>query len=137
MFKVNNKISRTRCEICPKLTIKTPERRHYPLSGVFIVNFEQISHLVLLFLLLTFSRQMSVGKRSAEVYVIWFLLIITKPKLSKASNEDNTRDFSVKTGKIRRNCSPKVLSITFFITHQRRTKIEYKTQRRYIEKFLF
>ena len=25
MFKVNNKITRTRCEICSKLTIKIPE----------------------------------------------------------------------------------------------------------------
>ena len=29
MFKVNNRNTRTRCEICAKLTIKTPERRHY------------------------------------------------------------------------------------------------------------
>ena len=27
MFKINNKNTRTRCEICSKLTIKTPERR--------------------------------------------------------------------------------------------------------------
>ena len=27
MLKVNNRNSRTRCEICSKLTIKTPERR--------------------------------------------------------------------------------------------------------------
>ena len=27
MFKVNNRHTRTRCEICPKLTIKTPEQR--------------------------------------------------------------------------------------------------------------
>ena len=27
MFKVNNRNTRTSCEICPKLTIKTPERR--------------------------------------------------------------------------------------------------------------
>ena len=27
MFKVDNRNSRTRCEICSKLTIKTPERR--------------------------------------------------------------------------------------------------------------
>ena len=26
MFKVNNRNTRTRCEICSKLTIKTPER---------------------------------------------------------------------------------------------------------------
>ena len=27
LFKVNNKSTRTRCEICSKLTIKTPEQR--------------------------------------------------------------------------------------------------------------
>ena len=27
MFKLNNRDTRTRCEICSKLTIKTPERR--------------------------------------------------------------------------------------------------------------
>ena len=30
-------------------------------SGVFIVNFEHISHLALVFLMLTLSRQMAVG----------------------------------------------------------------------------
>ena len=45
MFKVNNRNTRTRCEICSKLTIKTAERRHWRRSGVFIVNFEHISHL--------------------------------------------------------------------------------------------
>ena len=39
-----------------KLTIETPERRHWRRSGVFIVNFEHISHLVLVFLLLTLNR---------------------------------------------------------------------------------
>ena len=28
LFKVNNRNTRKRCEICSKLTIKTPERRH-------------------------------------------------------------------------------------------------------------
>ena len=28
MFKVNNRNTRTRCEICSKLTINIPERRH-------------------------------------------------------------------------------------------------------------
>ena len=31
MFKVNNRNPRTRCEICSKLTIKIPERRHQTL----------------------------------------------------------------------------------------------------------
>ena len=42
MFKVNNRNTWTRCKICSKLTIKTPEQ---PLSGVFTVNFEHISDL--------------------------------------------------------------------------------------------
>ena len=42
LFKVNNICTR-RCEICSQLTIKTPERRHWRHSGVFIVNFQHIS----------------------------------------------------------------------------------------------
>ena len=52
LFKVNNRNTRTRCEICSEL-------RHQ--NDVFIVNFEHISHLVLLFLLLTASKQMPTG----------------------------------------------------------------------------
>ena len=33
------------CEICLKLTIKTPEQGQWHGPGVFIVNFEYISHL--------------------------------------------------------------------------------------------
>ena len=44
MFKVDNKNTRTRCEICSKLTIKTPEQRWHR-SDVFIVNFEHISQI--------------------------------------------------------------------------------------------
>ena len=47
LLKVNNRNTRTRCEIC---------------SGVFIVNFEHISHLVLVFLLLALNMQMPTGK---------------------------------------------------------------------------
>ena len=43
MFKFNNRNSRTRCEICSKSTIKTPEWCHWRCSGVFIVNFEQVN----------------------------------------------------------------------------------------------
>ena len=53
---------------CSKLTIETLEQgvkyvqkiRHWRRSGVFIVNFEHISHL-LVFLLSTFSREMPAG----------------------------------------------------------------------------
>ena len=39
LLKVNNRNTKTRCEICSMLTVKTP-------PGVFIVTFERISHLV-------------------------------------------------------------------------------------------
>ena len=56
MFKVNNRNTRTKYKICSKLTIKIAERRHWRRSSIFIVNFEHISHLVLVFLLLTLRR---------------------------------------------------------------------------------
>ena len=43
LLKVNNRNTRTWCQICLRLTIKT------------IVNLENISHLVLVFLLLTLN----------------------------------------------------------------------------------
>ena len=43
LLKVNNRSTRTRCEICSKLTLKTPERRQWRGSGVFIVNFEHVN----------------------------------------------------------------------------------------------
>ena len=53
LLKVNNRNTRKSCEICSKLTIKTPERCQWHRFSVFIVNFEHISHNVLVFLLLT------------------------------------------------------------------------------------
>ena len=61
MFNVNNRNTKTRCEICSKLTIKLPDRRQWRCSGIFIVNFEHISHLVIVFLLLTLSKKMPAG----------------------------------------------------------------------------
>ena len=48
--------TRTRRAVWSELSIKTPERSQWSRSGVFIVNFEHISHLVLVFLLLALSR---------------------------------------------------------------------------------
>ena len=63
----NKSITKTRCEICSKLTIKTPERHQWRRFGVFIVNIEHISLLVLLFLLLVW-----VGKCRLGQQVGWF-----------------------------------------------------------------
>ena len=55
LFKVNNRSTRKRCEICSKLTIKAPERRQWllnvwmlnstystPFSNASIVDLEQV-----------------------------------------------------------------------------------------------
>ena len=61
LLKVNNESIRTRYEICSELTIKTPKRRRRR-SGVFIINFEHISYLVLVLLLLTLNMLLPSGK---------------------------------------------------------------------------
>ena len=56
LLKVNIGSIRTRCEICSKLTIKTPEQWQRCCFCVLIDNFEHVSHLALLFLLLNLNR---------------------------------------------------------------------------------
>ena len=53
LLKINNKNIRTRYKRCSKLTIKTPERRNWRHSGLFIANFEHILHHVIVFLSFT------------------------------------------------------------------------------------
>ena len=45
VLKASNSNTRTRNEICSKLTIITSEQILWRRSGVIIVNFEHISHL--------------------------------------------------------------------------------------------
>ena len=52
LFKVNNGNTKTMCEICSKLTIKTQSDIIDITSGLFIISFEQISLTVLRFLFL-------------------------------------------------------------------------------------
>ena len=48
-FCSNNRNTGNRYEIYPKLTIMTPERHQWRRSGAFIVNFEHILHVLLVF----------------------------------------------------------------------------------------
>ena len=57
LFKVSNRNKRTISAICSKLTIKTPEWCQWRHSGVFIINFEHIALIVLVFPLLTLSKE--------------------------------------------------------------------------------
>ena len=61
LFKVNNRNSRKRCEICSKLTTKIPKRRHRHRSSVFIFNVQQFLHHSLVFLLFTVSMYLFSG----------------------------------------------------------------------------
>ena len=68
LLKVSNKNTRTKCEICSKLTtskIETPERG---------VKYEHISHLFLVFLLMTFI----------DVFIIEALRLYSKETLKSA-----------------------------------------------------
>ena len=67
-FKVNKRNTRTRCEICSKLTIKTSEH---------------ISHLVLVFLLLTLNMKLPAGiRQSKETLEKNLIRILEKPHVS-------------------------------------------------------
>ena len=56
LIEVNNGNTRTVCKICSKLTIKTPEWSQWRRVGVFVVNFQQILHIVLVFALLILNK---------------------------------------------------------------------------------
>ena len=47
VLKVIHRNTGTRCKIWSKLTIKTPEQRHWRRSGVLTVNFDHISQLAI------------------------------------------------------------------------------------------
>ena len=76
-LKVNNWNTRTSCEICSKLTIKTSEWRQWRRSGIFIVNFE---HVIAGWVNLSLSA-IAVSKKWLSFFLDftlnWFYLIIS------------------------------------------------------------
>ena len=69
-YMLTNRNTRTKFEICSKLTIKSPERRHLHRSGVFIVNFEHIPYLVLVFLLFILNMYWAFTKPQFECFTV-------------------------------------------------------------------
>ena len=120
MFKVNNKDTRTTLQcshhietsqlICSanQLTgfymMGTLERR----SGVFIVNFEHISHLVLVFLLLTLNMQLPAGWEHL------YILLFTYSKVLYFKLNYHSEYHSVS---IQENTDQKKLRFWFLFTH--------------------
>ena len=87
MFKVNNWNTRTRCEISSQLTVMTPEGSIWRRSGVFIVNVEHITYLVLGFLLSTLSRKMPPGwKHISDPMQSYWGFIYSRRLLFSVSN---------------------------------------------------
>ena len=60
LFKVNDKSTRTRFELCSKLTTQTLGRRHCSRSDVFIFNFEHVSCFALMFPLLILNKYLRI-----------------------------------------------------------------------------
>ena len=81
LSKINCGNIRSMCDICSKLTVKTPERRQFGRSSVFIVNFEQISHIILVFPLLTLNNQTPNGLSTPRL----FQMALLKHFLQKVS----------------------------------------------------
>ena len=68
-----------------KLTMKTPEGRHWPSFEIFPVNFEHISHFLLMFLLLIFEHVRFLG---TNIWLkIFFFSTVKKKKKKKILKE--------------------------------------------------
>ena len=69
LFKVNNRNTRAMCDICSNLASKTPEQHHWLCSDIFIVYFENISHIVHVFPL--WNTDFSYQKHCVKCVQIW------------------------------------------------------------------
>ena len=79
LFIVDNNYTRKRCKICSKLIIKTPEWR----STVFVVDFEHIPHLFLVFLLLILNKLVFAGSHPINLKTLKLLTAATINRCTK------------------------------------------------------
>ena len=84
LFKVNNESTKTKCETCSKLYIF---KYHWRLTVVFIVNFGQISHIVLVF--------------PSLLWINWPLLLtnssISIPRKAKVKNQQCAKSVRIRS----------------------------------------
>ena len=92
MFKNNNNNTKVRCEIYPVLTLKIPERCQWCGSDVFIVNYEHISYLLLMFLLSNWAckfqeeKEACIGPYQTSMVVCFFKYSLNWWPLSQNSS---------------------------------------------------
>ena len=81
MFKVNNGNTKTTCEICSKLAIKTQDWHHWLRPALFIVHFQQALLIALVFpvlslnsyfLLVAFLCFQIKTLHSSICFILWF-----------------------------------------------------------------
>ena len=78
MLKINSRNNRTRCETCSDLTIEISSGRHHWLrSGVFTFNFEHISYLILVSLILVETCTMAFDLRKSRAKSSLYIEYIT------------------------------------------------------------
>ena len=98
LFKVNNKSTRTSCELCSKLATKASGRCHCSRSDLFIFNFEHFSWVVLMFLLLIVNKYWSAGRCSwnnwyIETWRIYTIKNLSYHVLTSMTNRINSQLF--------------------------------------------
>ena len=81
LFKVNSSNIRKKVWYYSRLTIKTPEQRHWRCSGVFIANFEHISHLFLVLLFFNF-KHVRWELLLAKILLVWSVNYSNSVKLT-------------------------------------------------------
>ena len=88
-------------EIDSRLTPKTPERRQWRCSGVFIVNFKHFSYIIVVFSLLTLNEWVLAG----IVILKWYLIfvILEKSELKHEANQNALKSNDLKSPLL--NCS--------------------------------
>ena len=116
LFKVNNRNTRKRCEICSQLTKKAPHRRQWHRSGVFIVNFEHIPYPLPVFLLLTVDYyKVSQSSVQQSQFVGYFCTSLIEFVLGKFSFLKSS--FSVSIPKIGHNDKHFLWESSQIVTH--------------------
>ena len=90
LFRNNTENFREMYEKCSKLTIKIPEQGHCCRFGVFFVNFEQISDIVLMFPLFTLNEYMPLWLRFTDHWPLMEISIVNTEKTEQISLESFT-----------------------------------------------
>ena len=126
LIKFNNQNFRTMSEIYSVFAIKTPARRQWHLSDVFIVNFEQISHVVLMFVWRgTWAGTCRLDK-NCDSKVFWICALEVWPNLWKINwKKFSQQSFRLKLLNVKLFAFSLILPRLIITQITQRTSLEY------------